>query len=160
MGSLMTSSSIGSAAVVPLPAPRRCWLLIEDVDTGEWEIADFETREAIAIAMSAPQWDSHGHAEAPLSEGVLLTWTPGDGDSCFLWVAESDLYWSEAAARQAARQLTAEMRAKARVERRRASRQRRRSPPEKDGADRAVTTHAEAPKGTPTRVPSFHGSQR
>jgi hypothetical protein len=65
-----------SLVIVALPTPRRCWMLCEDVDTHEWEVADFEHREAFAVAMQAPHWE--GTRWIVGSHHLLLTWTPNE----------------------------------------------------------------------------------
>lgn len=103
----MTTSSTMSAdvIVVPLPRPRRCWTLVEDVGEGEWEVAEFDRREAIAVALPTPRWNGRGW-EARDAEPLVLTWAPdAHGLECF-WVPEYALYWSRAAAARAAGERT------------------------------------------------------
>jgi hypothetical protein len=76
--------------VVPLQSPRRCWVLAHDADTDEWEPADFEHREALAVAMSAPRWDGKEWV-IPDVAALVLTWTVTDGGP-IVWVPEGSVF--------------------------------------------------------------------
>jgi hypothetical protein len=99
--------------VTPLPSPRRCWTLVHDADTGEWEAATFETREALAVALPlpAPRWADGEWEIDPVAPPLLLTWAPDQTGTGALWIPEQSVYWSKADAAEAARYRTVEARA-------------------------------------------------